>query len=210
MMDGDVFTDKKATEGQFKSVSHAYQIIHLAMHAWAHDSVAALSGMVFQAPTDSSENGILFLQEMYNLPLLADLIVLSGCQTGRGKSLRGEGIMSVGRAFKYAGTSNIIFSLWAVDDEATGMLMTSFYKNLKSGFPKDEAFQQAKIALMSNPKFAHPYYWSPFVLVGDDRAINFVSSPIRRLPIFLGILAIGLVLVWINIKRLLSQVQPKI
>ena len=99
------------------------------------------------------------------LKMNADLVTLSACSTGLGKFVNGEGVLGPTRAFFYAGARNVAVSLWNVNDSATAMLMTNFYRNLKRGLPKGEAMRQAKLAMLrcSQPSWQHPYFWAAFV-----------------------------------------------
>jgi CHAT domain-containing protein len=113
------------------------------------------------------EDGVLRLDEVYNLRLNADLVVLSACETGLGPVIQGEGILSLTRGFLYAGASNVLVSLWKAADAQTGELMPSFYGYMLDGTGKSAALRWAKLAMIrSNPRYARPFYWAPFVLVG--------------------------------------------
>ena len=171
VMGGYIFTDTAATERTYKREAPQHGIIHLACHAFTNDSLPLQSGLVFSRQHDSTEDGFLHAWEIYGKALHAELAVLSACNTGVGKLHRGEGIMSLARAFRYAGCPNIAMSLWNVDDEAASLLMEQFYKKLREGLPKDEALRQARLYLL-NEEHAHPYYWGAFVLIGDDAAIE--------------------------------------
>ena len=98
----------------------------------------------------------------------SDLVVLSACETGLGKFSKGEGVIGLSRALVYAGSKNIIVSFWSVADESTSQLMTDFYgimlKNKNQNFR--ETLQQAKLKMINEGKYAAPYYWAPFVLIG--------------------------------------------
>ena len=93
-----------------------------------------------------------------------DLLVLSACQTAKGDRRSALGLAGVAAQ---AGARSTLATLWLVDAESTAQLMGEFYKGLKKGIPKAEALRQAQISLMSDPKWLHPYYWGPFVLVGS-------------------------------------------
>jgi CHAT domain-containing protein len=95
------------------------------------------------------------------------LVTLSAWQSGLGKLLDGEGVQGLARAFFLAGARSVVVSLWNVNDAATGELMRRFYSNLKAGLAKDDALRRAKLVVMKQPRWRHPYYWEPFVLQGD-------------------------------------------
>jgi CHAT domain-containing protein len=97
------------------------------------------------------------------------MVVLSGCETGLGQVQTGEGVIGLGRAFAYAGTRSLAFSLWSVSDAAASRLMPDFYGLLRQGLPKQAALRQAKIKLLDQG--LSPFFWAPFVLYGDGRAI---------------------------------------
>jgi CHAT domain-containing protein len=104
------------------------------------------------------------------LKLSADLVTLSACQTGLGKEIRGEGLVSLTRGFMYAGAPRVVVSLWNVSDEGTAELMSRFYREmLKGGRRPAAALQAAQISMLKDEKFASPYYWSAFTLQGEWR-----------------------------------------
>ncbi|MBK8557785.1 MAG: CHAT domain-containing protein [Lewinellaceae bacterium] len=114
------------------------------------------------------------MRDLYNLSLNADLVVLSACETGIGQLQRGEGIISLARAFSYAGARSILTSMWAVNDARTKDLMIAFYKNLKKEYSKDDALRRAKNDMLSSAKTqeqAHPFYWGGFIGIGDMRPV---------------------------------------
>jgi CHAT domain-containing protein len=109
------------------------------------------------------------MSEIFNLDLNADLVVLSACQTGLGRLVKGEGMIGLTRAFMYAGASSVVVSLWKVQDYSTAALMKSFYRHLRAGKGKAEALRQAKLNMIRSdiPAYRFPYFWAPFVLVGQ-------------------------------------------
>ena len=118
----------------------------------------------------SEEDGRLRINEIFNLELNTDLVVLSGCSTGRGRYFKSEGMYNLVRAFFYAGSSSVIASLWDVADQSTSFLMVKFYTHLLSGKSKGEALRLAKSDLRKyeNCRYDHPYFWAPFVLIGKN------------------------------------------
>ncbi len=174
LMRGQAFTGRAATEAEFKKQAKNADVLHLAMHALTNDKDPLFSQLAFERdPLDTSEDGRLHAYELYNMRLKADLAVLSACNTGAGKLQRGEGVMSLSRAFKYAGCANVVMSLWTVSDEATKTIIGNFFKQLKNGKGKDEALCQAQRDFVgtATQRFTHPYYWSTMVLIGDDEPL---------------------------------------
>jgi CHAT domain-containing protein len=122
-----------------------------------------------RSASPQSEDGLLQVYEVFNLKLNADLVVLSACETGLGKEVKGEGLIGLTHAFFYAGTPSVMVSLWKVQDRSTADLMANFYQQLERASGKAEALRQAKLKLIQDKRYAHPYYWAPFVLIGDPR-----------------------------------------
>lgn len=148
---------------------HQYRRLHFATHGILDETLPGRSCIVLTLDDDPNEDGFLQVNEIFNLKLNADLVTLSACQTGKGKFLRGEGVLGLTRAFLYAGTNSVLVSLWSVNDRSTANLMTQFYQFLAQGKSKVQALQQAKLKLLTstNPTLRHPYYWAGFVLIGN-------------------------------------------
>jgi CHAT domain-containing protein/Tfp pilus assembly protein PilF len=147
----------------------SYKILHFATHGFVNSEHPELSGLLLDQDTTGGEDGVLYSGEIYNLKLNADLVVLSACETGLGKIQKGEGIIGLTRALLYAGTKNIIVSLWQVADQSTSDLMVDFYKSLlnqRANSSYSQSLRTAKLKMISEGKYAHPMYWSPFILVG--------------------------------------------
>lgn len=159
---------REASEENFKAEVGKYKYVHIATHGLINKAQPKLSGLVFSQPTDStySEDGILYSGETYNLDLNADLLVLSSCESGIGKLVKGEGLMALTRGFIYAGTPNIVFSLWKVSDRYTRDLMVEFYRHVVSGKRYSKALRQGKLQMIADEATAFPFLWSSFVLVG--------------------------------------------
>jgi CHAT domain-containing protein len=201
---GQAFTGTGALGSTFKRTAPDSRILHLAMHSLTNDKVPLYSQLVFSKEPDTLEDGLLHAYELYNMQLNADLAVLSACNTGVGKLQKGEGIMSLSRAFKYAGCPNIVMSLWKADDKATKDIMTSFFENLKDGERKDVALQEARNKYLlqeADDAMTHPYYWATFVLIGDDEAIELGS---RNYLLWLGFLTVILIIFLITQRKKIS------
>ena len=168
---GRRYVGGEATAARFKEYAGAYRMIHLSTHAQADEQSGAFSWLAFADDTDSSASTRLYVRDLYGLTLQAETVVLSACETGLGRYKRGEGIISLARAFAYAGARSIVTSLWSVDDTATAELMQGFYENLKSGADKDRALWQAKndYRAAHQKSGAHPFCWSGLIPVGDMR-----------------------------------------
>lgn len=149
-----------------------YRYIHFATHGFLDSLNPQLSGIVLSLVDEqgASQNGFLRAHEIYNLKLPADLVVLSACQTGLGKEIRGEGLVGLTRGFMYAGAERVVVSLWGVDDEATSELMASFYSRMiKDGMPAAAALRAAQIEMLKQSRWQEPYFWAAFVLQGESR-----------------------------------------
>ncbi len=168
------FSQKEATEGTFKDEASNFDIIHLATHTILDHENPQYSRILFAEPLDSAEDGALHAYEIYNLMLNSELVTLSACNSGVGPYLKGEGAISLARAFAYAGCPNILMSLWPAQDKSTAEIMESFYEYLSVGWPKDQALRQAKLDFLDSADKvrANPYFWAGFVLVGD-------ASPVK-------------------------------
>lgn len=163
---GIAFTGLEATKKKFVSESPKYGILHLATHGELNNINPMNNKLLFSG---ASEND-LSVQEVYTLDLSAGLAVLSACDTGNGKVEVGDGVMSMSRAFSYAGVASTVTSLWKVPDQETKQIMNLFYRYLREGKSKSNALRLAKqeyLKVTSDPELRHPYYWAGFVLTGD-------------------------------------------
>ncbi|MEZ4847315.1 MAG: CHAT domain-containing protein [Bacteroidia bacterium] len=172
-----------ATESAFKSLAQDYGILHLATHAIINAAEPANSYLIFTTTNDTTsdkEDNNLYAWELYNMRLNAQMAVLSACNTGFGKLQRGEGVMSLGRAFAYAGVPSIVMSLWPAEDESTADLMGYFYEGLAEGQSKDEALRNAKLRFLKEmpPSKHHPFYWAGFVVQGDAGPLKSNEIPL--------------------------------
>ena len=149
-----------------------FQIIHFATHGIVNLKNPQISGLVLSMVDKQgrSQNGYLQMHEIYNLNLPAELVVLSACQTGTGKQIRGEGLIALTRGFMYAGAARLIASLWKVDDAATAELMARFYKEMfTNGKRPAAALRAGQISLSKEKRWKSPYFWAGFVLQGEWR-----------------------------------------
>ncbi len=171
IMKGDAVTGKKAGVAYFTANADKYRALHLSTHAIADERYGNYAFLALGNPADSSGYDPFFVSEIYNLSLQADLVFLSACQTGFGKLQKGEGIISLARAFAYAGAKAIVTTLWSVKDQQTASISVAFYKNLAAGNSKSQALREAKLSFLSEARgkgsFSHPYYWAGIVGIGD-------------------------------------------
>ena len=168
-LSSSIFISEDAKENVIKSDDMSgYNFLHIATHGFINEEKPKFSGIIFTNKSNSpEEDGVLYSSEIYNLNLNADLIVLSACETGLGKIVRGEGIIGLTRGFTYAGAKNIIVSLWQVADKSTSELMIEFYKNILDGKNYSSSLREAKLKLISDGTYSYPLEWSPFVLMGN-------------------------------------------
>lgn len=148
-----------------------YRIVHFATHGFLDSVRPELSGIVLSLVDEqgSVRDGFLAAHDIYNLKLPTELVVLSGCRTGLGQEIKGEGLVGLTRGFMYAGAARVLVSLWDVNDEATSELMSRFYKGLLSDehLSASVALRRAQISMLRASKWQAPYYWSSFILQGE-------------------------------------------
>ena len=147
-----------------------YRYLHFATHGYLDTERPSLSALVLAQIDEKgqAEDGFLRVNDIYNARLAADLVVLSACQTGLGKEVRGEGLMGLTRAFLYAGVPRVVVSLWNVNDRATAELMAAFYKSmLRDGKRPSAALRAAQLELRKQKRWESPYYWAAFVEHGE-------------------------------------------
>ncbi|MCX2763944.1 CHAT domain-containing protein [Aquimarina muelleri] len=203
IIDGQYYFGAEAVEKNFKKKANAYSILHLALHGEVDNERPENSKLYFTKSTDTMEDNMLYSHELFALDIPAELTVLSACNTGAGKIARGEGIMSLGTAFQYAGTKSLVLTSWEVSDQTTPEIMQYFYTNLKSGMNKAKALQQAKLQYLAtaNINRTQPFYWGGFYLIGDVAPIPFSNNTFLYWVLGLGILGIIiLILFWYRKK----------
>ncbi len=171
LFQGHVYDGQYASKAQFMQAAPAAKILHLAMHADIHNEQPELSYLLFLSDSILEK---MYVEELYGMNLRADLAVLSACNTGKGAPDERRGMVSLHRAFCYAGVPATVASLWTVPDQATQQIMRAFYTHLRRGLSKAKALQQAKLdylAQTQDPHLQHPFFWAGFVLYGDAAPI---------------------------------------
>jgi len=149
----------------------APRVLHLATHGLVDAAEPTESSIALAADGVSGEDGYLHTLEILSMRCRTGLVVMSACESARGKVSRGEGVVGLGRAFIASGARAVVASLWSVSDESTAELMKVFYENMMGKRqPAGEALNRARLALIDGGRFAHPFYWSPFVVIGAGNA----------------------------------------
>jgi CHAT domain-containing protein/Tfp pilus assembly protein PilF len=180
------YLGEAATEERAKSVGTDARFLHFATHSTLDDRFPLDSAVVLSIPerlTEGRDNGLLQAWEIFDsVRLDADLVALSGCESGLGKELKGEGLLGLTWAFHYAGARSVVASLWKVSDQMTAELMSRFYRHLRDGDAKDEALRRAQLDLLHGPLTlpdragrgreeradgSAPFFWAAFQLSGD-------------------------------------------
>ena len=172
-----MWLDLEASEGNLETRDVSkYRVLHIATHGLLNAERPQFTGLVLTLVGNKSEDGFLRTDEVFNLKLGSPLVMLSACETGLGKEKRGEGVMGLTRAFMYAGAPTVGVTLWSVADKSTAELMTDFYRRLLAtpstsspNVSASAAMRNAQLAMISGKKYSAPFYWAPFVLVGDWR-----------------------------------------
>jgi CHAT domain-containing protein len=181
-----VLVGAAASEAAAKKEAGRYRLVHIAAHGFVDDVSPMYSWLALSASAADKEDGRLEAREVINLPLEADLAVLSACETGRGRVASGEGMIGLSWAFLMAGSTNVLVSQWRVDADSTEKLMLDFYRRAvhsraSAPAPLDlaEALRAATLALRRMPAYRHPFYWAAFRLVGSG---SFARAAIPAAP----------------------------
>lgn len=154
--------EEAATLAQFRNAAASRQIIHLATHGRYREDAPLFSSLLLA-------DGELTAHEIFNMEWQASLVTLSACDSGLNTVMGGgDELVGLSRACLYAGASSLALALWRVEDRAGTLLMQQFYRNLLNGETKAQALRQAQLFLLQNPLYRHPFYWAPFILMGDN------------------------------------------
>lgn len=172
------YTQKAATKANALEIMARFRYLHFATHGVADNAVPMQSALVMAQPANRSGDFYLTAQEISRQSLAAEMVVLSSCGSAQGQIKRGEGVIGISWAFLAAGSPTTVVSLWEVNDSSTAELMTRFYERLAGKangtppLPKGKALRTAVLSLLqgtTSPRWKHPSYWSPFILIGDSR-----------------------------------------
>ncbi len=180
-----IFTHQQANEANLMNVQFSNpEVVHFATHGVVNSYDPELSGLLFAQYPESNiirnidisgnaltqNDGMFYRSEIMNMRLNCNLAVLSACETGLGKVTQGEGVVGLTHAFIYSGVRNVMVSLWQVSDESTTNLMLSFYQIMLKKYNSrtyNRFLQLSKLRMIEKGAYAHPYYWIPFVLIGQ-------------------------------------------
>jgi CHAT domain-containing protein/predicted negative regulator of RcsB-dependent stress response len=167
----DLWLDFEANEANLHARKlDGYRVLHFATHGLLDAERPQFTGLAFSLVGQTGADGFLRVDEVFNLRLGSPLVMLSACETGLGRERRGEGVIGLTRAFMYAGAPTVGVSLWSVGDKSTAALMPEFYRRLLAGREGAPAAMRAsQLAMIAGKTYSAPFYWSPFVIVGDWR-----------------------------------------
>jgi CHAT domain-containing protein len=155
-----------ASETMFKDEAPHFRVIHIAAHSIVDDRAPMYSAIALAPGGKKTEDGLLEAREVVDLPLDADLAVLSACQTARGKVGSGEGVIGLSWAFFAAGCPTTVVSQWNAESASTAKLMIEFHRRLRAGESTARALRGAQLSVRRIAKYRHPFYWAPFVAIG--------------------------------------------
>jgi len=200
-LSGNQYLDSHATKEIFLENLNRFPILHLATHAVTDLKDPSASFISFYPASGLRSDDFLFLDELYGLKMdSCQLIVISACETGRGKLVSNEGVMSFARAFLYAGCPSTVNTLWKADDRSTALILKQFYIYLKAGYTKSKALRKAKLDfIVNNPLYRNPAYWSHLVLTGNPDALYEKKQP--GLWVAFGVLVCFIMLCVIHKRR---------
>jgi CHAT domain-containing protein len=172
MLGGELFLHNESTVNSFRQHAGNHKVIHVGTHAESDNLHPEFSRLIF-AKAGSGDDNSLYLPEIYNCDLTAELAVLTACESGKPGYEDGEGMVSLAHAFHYAGSKSMLTGLWKIDEQASALVMELFYKHLLAGLSKDEALRQAKLDYLqqANGRMLAPQYWAGLILIGDTSPI---------------------------------------
>ncbi len=180
---GRPLTGEQGSEAALRRRVGKADVVHLATHGYLNPYRAMSSMLLLTAPEkkpatgEYGADGFLEAWEIQDqLALRAEVVVLSACETGRGENVRAEGLVGLTRALQVAGARSVVASQWQVADASTAALMVEFHRQLRRGVAKDEALRRAMLSVAKLPAWRDPFYWAPFVLLGDPDNPNLGSS----------------------------------
>ena len=189
IISSDSYLNEGASLEMFKSNSPNYRIVHLASHAKSNIEDGDLSFLAFNNTKDSTQEYKLYARDVATLPISAEMVVLSACETGLGENISGEGVIGLARSFFLTGVESVVASLWSVNDASSADFMLEFYKQIKDGKSKSASLRAGKLKLIENKITADPFFWAPFVSYGTDDPLFYPKKErLHKTITFCGIL----------------------
>jgi CHAT domain-containing protein len=187
---GISMTEAAATEQGFISEAPGADILHFGTHARLENDRPLYSFLALTPEPGGEQDGYLHTYELYSQPLQAQLAVLTACETGLGEYRRGDGVLSLAHAFRYAGCPSVVYSLWSIDDQQSNEIIASFYENLRQDMPYAEALRAAKLSYLDQHQngLQSPFYWAGLVLTGENT--SYVSASFAYLYWLVGLLLV--------------------
>lgn len=175
LYDGQFLGEEQGTEGIAKELMENKSVLSLASHAFANEQEPLASYIALYPSSDpAKQDGRLHAYEILSMQLKTELVMLWGCSTGSGRRVRGEGLLSLARAFLASGARSVLMSQWDMGEAATAMMMPLYFKHLANGLGKAEALRQAKLEFLetAGPLEADPHQWAGWALIGDDHHLH--------------------------------------
>lgn len=202
----DSFTGFDANrENLLKLKTEDYKIIHFATHGKTDENRPELSGIVLSRFNEKGNklNEFFRIHDIYGLNLKADLVVLSACETGLGKEVKGEGLMSLNNAFLQSGAKSVMASLWKVEDNATLELMKSFYGGITvENLTPSQSLRKAQLKLRQNPQTSSPFYWAAFTIQGDFKNVPKISASTDKFYYFSILIPVILIAGFLSYRKI--------
>jgi CHAT domain-containing protein/tetratricopeptide (TPR) repeat protein len=162
-----VYVGREATESRFKAEAGGADVLHLATHGVLNNASPLYSYVLLAAgDKGGSEDGLLEASDLLQMQLRAELVVLSACETARGRVGAGEGVIGLSWALFVSGVPATVLSQWRVDSDSTTRLMTAFHRNRRNRMSDAEALRAAALGVRKDPAYQHPFYWAPFIMIG--------------------------------------------
>lgn len=162
-----IYIGREASESRFKKEAGEPRVLHLATHGILNNASPLYSYLLLaQDSNGGPEDGLLEAHELLQMKLRAELVVLSACETARGRVSPGEGVIGLSWALLVAGAPTTVLSQWKVESESTSRLMVAFHQNRRKQMSDAEALREAALSIRKDPSFQHPFYWASFIVIG--------------------------------------------
>ncbi len=208
---GKFYEGDNSTTTAFRKYANGHRVIHLGTHAEADNLHPQYSRLIFSKNvSDSNADNNLYLFDIYNCDLRANLAVLTACESGKPGYEDGEGLVSLAHAFNYAGSESIVTSLWEIDEYSCSVIIEHFYQYLADGMSKDEALRKAKLDYLgqTSGRALAPQYWAGLIIMGDVSPMAFDKSADHRKWIIIAGFTLIVLVVLIFAFRPSGEAKP--